>query len=449
MKRLCAVLLLALLACALCSPAAVAAPALSWVLDEDTLVLSGSGVFTDYSDAADAPWYASRAQIRCIVVESGITAVGDNSFVGCENLTQVYLPDGLTSIGKNAFWGCTALSSIALPATLDTIGTCAFFRCGLTAVTIPEQVRVLEQGVFGQCEALTRVTLPDDMTAIGKDAFSRCYRLQTLQLPQGLQQLGEHALFACIGLRELEFPVQFRQLGSAAFYGCTALRTLRFCGDAPDLAADAFLGLTATVEYPRMQTAWRALVDSGYGGDIVWNDFCTHSFTDYVSDANATADADGTKTARCDYGCGATDTVPDAGSRLNAVLRSDVYTIEEEVISGIPPQTSAAAFLAGFPQSGVRLLRGSDPVSGGDPVGTGMVVQLLSGETVADARIVLVRGDVSGDGTVSITDLLAVKAHLLGKSTLGGIYAQAADVSGDHSVSITDFLQIKAMLLAK
>jgi hypothetical protein len=41
-----------------------------------------------------------------------------------------------------------------------------------------------------------------------------------------------------------------------------------------------------------------------------------HSFTSYVSDNNATCEADGTKTAECGHGCGATDTVADAGSKL-------------------------------------------------------------------------------------------------------------------------------------
>ena len=40
-----------------------------------------------------------------------------------------------------------------------------------------------------------------------------------------------------------------------------------------------------------------------------------HSFTNYVSDNNATYDADGTKTAKCDH-CDATHTIPDPGSKL-------------------------------------------------------------------------------------------------------------------------------------
>ena len=41
-----------------------------------------------------------------------------------------------------------------------------------------------------------------------------------------------------------------------------------------------------------------------------------HKFTNYVSDGNATFEKDGTKTAYCNYGCGATDTIPDVGSKL-------------------------------------------------------------------------------------------------------------------------------------
>ncbi len=40
-----------------------------------------------------------------------------------------------------------------------------------------------------------------------------------------------------------------------------------------------------------------------------------HSFTNYVSDGNATCTADGTKTAKCDH-CDETDTVTDAGSKM-------------------------------------------------------------------------------------------------------------------------------------
>ncbi len=43
---------------------------------------------------------------------------------------------------------------------------------------------------------------------------------------------------------------------------------------------------------------------------------CSHKYTNYVSDGNATCQADGTKTAVCDNGCGTKDTILDVGSKV-------------------------------------------------------------------------------------------------------------------------------------
>ena len=45
--------------------------------------------------------------------------------------------------------------------------------------------------------------------------------------------------------------------------------------------------------------------------------------------------------------------------------------------------------------------------------------------------------------------MISIKAHILKKSTLTGVYAIAADTNGDSGISITDFIQIKAHILKK
>ncbi|MDE6850066.1 MAG: hypothetical protein K2J54_01935, partial [Clostridia bacterium] len=52
-------------------------------------------------------------------------------------------------------------------------------------------------------------------------------------------------------------------------------------------------------------------------------DPAAHGYTNYVSDGNATCLADGTKTATCGHGCGATDTVTDTGSKLAHAWSAD------------------------------------------------------------------------------------------------------------------------------
>ena len=61
----------------------------------------------------------------------------------------------------------------------------------------------------------------------------------------------------------------------------------------------------------------------------------------------------------------------------------------------------------------------------------------------------IVTGDVNGDGKITITDMTAVKYHILEKTMLTGVYEMAADTSNDDQVSITDFTQIQYSILGK
>lgn len=58
-------------------------------------------------------------------------------------------------------------------------------------------------------------------------------------------------------------------------------------------------------------------------------------------------------------------------------------------------------------------------------------------------------GDVNGDGKVTVTDMLAIKSHLLGRSTLTGDAASAADTNNSGEITITDFIRIKSHILGK
>lgn len=59
-----------------------------------------------------------------------------------------------------------------------------------------------------------------------------------------------------------------------------------------------------------------------------------HKFTTYVSNGDATAEADGTKTAVCDYGCGAKNTITDEGSsNVYKALKGKVISIMGDSIS--------------------------------------------------------------------------------------------------------------------
>ena len=173
-----------------------------------------------------------------------------------------------------------------------------------------------------------------------------------------------------------------------------------------------------------------------------------HSFTHYVSNNDATATKDGTKTALCDHGCGATDTVTDTGSMLPGnLICSDLFCVGEDTISGIPVGTTVEQLADGIYGGTIRVVDYNTIADPSANAGTGMTVQLMVNGKVAGEWTVVVTGDLNGDGETTVSDMLAVKAYVLNKRKLTGAVAQAADTNGDGYVSITDFIQIKAHVL--
>jgi Ca2+-binding EF-hand superfamily protein len=52
------------------------------------------------------------------------------------------------------------------------------------------------------------------------------------------------------------------------------------------------------------------------------------------------------------------------------------------------------------------------------------------------------KGDINGDGRITMTDLLMCLHHVSGRTTLTGEAFLAADINGDGAVKMTDLLRI-------
>lgn len=59
---------------------------------------------------------------------------------------------------------------------------------------------------------------------------------------------------------------------------------------------------------------------------------------------------------------------------------------------------------------------------------------------------IVVKGDSSGDGEVTILDLLQIRKHLKNDKKISGAYFYAADTSGDNNITILDLLQVQKHL---
>ena len=266
---------------------------LTWTLTADgTMTISGTGAMKDYSYDSPA---CDNSNIKKVVIEEGVTSIGDSAFSDCRSLTDITIPGSVTSIGYSAFqnttWlknkqnesplvivngilidGRTCSGEVTIPNNVTSIGNYAFYECtGLTSIEIPEGVKSIGANAFSDCTGLTSITIPKSVTSIGDEAFSGTPWLTNKQqdnplvivngilidgttcsgevtIPYGVTSIGNFPFYNCTGLTSISIPKSVTSIGAYTFSGCGNLTEITVPCDST-LTKDAFEDASEKVKY--------------------------------------------------------------------------------------------------------------------------------------------------------------------------------------------------------
>ena len=177
-------------------------------LDTSTgvLTISGTGHMYDYADwkKSYSPFHENE-QIKSVIIESGVTWIGDYTFSNCTTLTSAQISDSVTHIGKYAFSGCSNLTSITLPNGLEDINEHTFYNCtSLTSITIPNKVRWVCFNAFNGCSSLKNVTMSNGIQVIDDGAFHGCKSLTSITIPSSVWSIADNAFGDCSSLINID-----------------------------------------------------------------------------------------------------------------------------------------------------------------------------------------------------------------------------------------------------
>ena len=153
-------------------------------------------------------------------------------------------------------------------------------------------------------------------------------------------------------------------------------------------------------------------------------------------------------------GSGATK--PDNGENneetmeISTIVTSAGYKYSSTSMSGISATTTVNTLI-----NNLESLSGSGTVTVANSSGNNITEgQLATGQKVTiknskgnQTLTVVVKGDTSGDGKITVLDLLQVQKNILGTGSLSGVFEQAADTSGDGKITVLDLLQIQKSIL--
>ena len=218
----------------------------TWTLTDDgVLTISGTGDMTDFASSSKMPWYYNRSKITTVLIENGVTSIGNYAFGYCYNLTSTSIPASVTSIGNYAFYDCYNLTSFTIPDSVTTIGNSAFSYCnGLTDIALSERLISIGDSAFVGCYSLTSIAFPDSLVSIGNSAFQNCTALSSVVFQNGVTTIGNATFRSCTGLTSVIIPDSVTAIGDSAFYECTGLTSIALSDRLAAIGNSAFYRCT-------------------------------------------------------------------------------------------------------------------------------------------------------------------------------------------------------------
>ncbi len=198
-------------------------------------------------------------------IPDGVTTIGDYAFSGCSGLTSITIPNSVTSIGFETFDGCSSLTSITIPNSVISIGNVAFRNCtNLISLNIPSSVNLIGSDAFFDCRSLTEIKITDigawckikfenpqsNPIYYAKYLYVDGKELRDLIVPNSVTSIGQYAFYNNHGISSVTIHEGVILIGQNTFSGCSKLKEVYcYADNVPSTNATAFDNLNSKILY--------------------------------------------------------------------------------------------------------------------------------------------------------------------------------------------------------
>ncbi len=311
-------------------------------------------------------------------------------------ITSISLPATITVIPAGTFNGCKQLKTVTLAEGITTLGGGAFANCSsLEEIYLPETITDMSGWyIFGNCPSLKKVNIPKLVTSIGNGCFMRS-GIETFIVPKNVTSIGE----ACFGALGEETCVKSFKICHESYSDGSFSFPENIFNDIDDI----------TLIVPQ------GTKESFYSQIYPWKNF--KNIIEYT-DQNDEHQYN-------NYRVEIAEQAP-AASRG---MRKANSTVEPVTVGFTPSGVGVDELPTEIEKNGKKYL-----------VKYKNIPEIMPAEDVVLEAVLTVKGDIDGDGELSVTDVVSLVNAVMDPSAVSDITKY--DMDGDGNLTITDVVML-------
>ena len=385
----------------------------------------------------------NNTDFNTIILNDELEIINSSAFFGNDNLKgELKLPSNLKELGSNAFGGCTGITgTIYIPNGITKLYG-AFNDCtNITKVEISGNLESIEHNAFKGMTSLYEVVLPEKVNTFQGYIFDGCTSLkEDFIFPKSITNFVGFEMFANSSIENVSLPTDCEVVPGYLFSYCTSLRTVVLPRDVETITIPktAFSNTTGLEKIIIPKNIKSINHDEEWVSFAKQNRNCSENFAIYGykgTYAEEYATQNGYKFVSMDQ---------------NTLKETKEVSVDDEIVSVMPidklTKIEDVLKIESFPTIGdyeiVVVDKDGNEKDSTQKLGSRDVIQIKDDEgNVIEEHVVVVNGDVNGDGEVKMYDSFQILKGSIMNSNNDAIETLIRDKNGDGKVMMYDAFQ--------